>query len=133
MDDRTGMIIDLSRIAYNIKHLKANTPKGTKLAAVVKADAYGHGALNVSKVAIEHGLGKHLLAIVHPPGDLITTGAQGVDVTIAIEVSGRNRHIVIVAANDMSAERFLTVIFPPHQRECPRGDDIAIAVAVHIN
>jgi alanine racemase len=55
MDKRTGIIVDLDNLAQNIKNLKDNLPKGTKLAAVVKADAYGHGALKVSKAAINSG------------------------------------------------------------------------------
>jgi len=55
MEKRTGSIIDLKALEENIKNLKNNLREGTKLAAVVKADAYGHGALEVSKAAIKSG------------------------------------------------------------------------------
>jgi len=55
MDNRTGIVIDLKALEKNIKNLKNNLPERTKLAAVVKADAYGHGALEVSKKALESG------------------------------------------------------------------------------
>ncbi len=46
--------IDLGAIAFNLQGIRKQVaPAG--IMAVVKADAYGHGALQVSRVAIEHG------------------------------------------------------------------------------
>lgn len=53
-------LIDLDAIAYNIRSLKQVTHPGTKFMAVVKADAYGHGAVKVAKTALKsraHWLG----------------------------------------------------------------------------
>jgi len=47
--------INLDRIRDNIKQIKNILPKETKLLIVVKADGYGHGAIEVSKVAILSG------------------------------------------------------------------------------
>ena len=47
--------IDLDRLFENIKALREHLTKGTKLMAVVKKNAYGHGALEVCRVAIEAG------------------------------------------------------------------------------
>lgn len=44
--------IDLDALRYNMESMHQNLKKGTKMAAVIKADAYGHGALEVSR-AIE--------------------------------------------------------------------------------
>ena len=54
-EKRTGVVIDLGAVAHNIKALKANLPKGAELAAVVKANAYGHGAVEVSRTAVKSG------------------------------------------------------------------------------
>ncbi len=40
--------VDLDAIAENVKNLKAHITPGTKMMAVVKADAYGHGVEHVS-------------------------------------------------------------------------------------
>lgn len=40
--------IDLEALAYNYRQIRKRVPKGTNILAVVKADAYGHGALPVS-------------------------------------------------------------------------------------
>jgi alanine racemase len=50
---RAEAIVDLSAIKHNVAHLKAQS--GTKLLAVVKADAYGHGLVPVAQAAISAG------------------------------------------------------------------------------
>jgi alanine racemase len=40
--------IDLKALAFNYRKIKRHIPKGVSILAVVKADAYGHGALPVS-------------------------------------------------------------------------------------
>ena len=47
--------IDLDAIQKNIHNLKQITDKKSKFMAVVKADAYGHGAVQVAKTAVEAG------------------------------------------------------------------------------
>jgi len=40
--------IDLSALAFNYRQLRKRIPKGVRMLAAVKADAYGHGALPIS-------------------------------------------------------------------------------------
>ncbi|MFW6080306.1 MAG: alanine racemase [Desulfosalsimonas sp.] len=47
--------IDLAAVSQNIRNLKASLAEGTRVMAVVKADAYGHGAVPVSKAVLEAG------------------------------------------------------------------------------
>ncbi len=46
--------VDLRRIALNLAHLAEHVP-GTSVMAVVKANAYGHGAVPVSQAALQAG------------------------------------------------------------------------------
>ena len=48
-------IIDLSAIRHNVRAMRAQVPDGTGLLAVVKADAYGHGAVRTARAALEAG------------------------------------------------------------------------------
>jgi alanine racemase len=48
--------IDLGAIAHNIAEIKKALKKGVKFMAVVKADGYGHGAIEVSKAAVASGV-----------------------------------------------------------------------------
>ncbi|MDD4320795.1 MAG: alanine racemase [Acidaminococcaceae bacterium] len=47
--------VDLSAIAHNIKETKKILQPDTKLCAVVKANAYGHGAIPVAETVVEAG------------------------------------------------------------------------------
>ena len=46
---RTYAQIDLDAILYNVKNTRAKLQDGVKLLGVIKADAYGHGAVEVGK------------------------------------------------------------------------------------
>ena len=46
---RTWVEVDLDAIEYNLALVRNAMPQGKKLLAVVKANAYGHGAVRVSK------------------------------------------------------------------------------------
>jgi alanine racemase len=54
-DHVTWAEVDLDAIAHNVRALKTLIGKRTELAAVIKANAYGHGALPVARVALQHG------------------------------------------------------------------------------
>ena len=47
--------IDLGALRHNFTEIRRRINPASKLCAVVKANAYGHGALEVSKVAVECG------------------------------------------------------------------------------
>ncbi len=45
--------IDLGAIKYNLESMRKNIPDGTKMMAVIKTDAYGHGAVRIAKMLEE--------------------------------------------------------------------------------
>ena len=47
--------VDLDAIAHNARGLKERAGEGAELMAVVKANAYGHGAVPVARTALENG------------------------------------------------------------------------------
>lgn len=58
---RTWAIIDLDTLAHNYRALKAHVGEDVKFMGIVKADAYGHGSVRVSKRLQE--LGADYLAV----------------------------------------------------------------------
>ncbi|MCB8759706.1 alanine racemase [Planktothrix agardhii] len=52
---RAWVEVDLDAIAENIRQIKGLLSPQTKLMAVVKADAYGHGAVSVAKTVFQAG------------------------------------------------------------------------------
>lgn len=61
MQKRTWAEIDLSRLEHNYRALRELTPEGCKFLGVVKANAYGHGAVPVAQRLEE--LGADYLAV----------------------------------------------------------------------
>lgn len=51
----TWVEIDLQAIGHNIKQMQKKLPDNSNIIAVVKADAYGHGSVQVAKKALEAG------------------------------------------------------------------------------
>lgn len=48
-------VVHLDNIRKNLEIIKSRVGKNTKITAVVKSDAYGHGAVEVSRTALESG------------------------------------------------------------------------------
>lgn len=59
--DRAWIEIDLENLKWNVEQIKKILPEGCKFMAVVKADAYGHGSLRVSKYL--NGIGIKAFAV----------------------------------------------------------------------
>lgn len=47
--------IDINRLTNNVRAVRGAIPKGTRMLAAVKADAYGHGAAEVAQTLLENG------------------------------------------------------------------------------
>jgi alanine racemase len=52
---RAWVEIDLAALSHNVRQLASLLSPRTKLMAVVKADAYGHGAVTVAQTALQSG------------------------------------------------------------------------------
>lgn len=52
---RAWVEIDLNALTHNVRQLKRQLAAKTQLMAVVKADAYGHGAVSVAQTALNAG------------------------------------------------------------------------------
>ena len=66
--------IDLDAIAVNVRELKKATAAGTRFMAVVKANAYGHSAVEVAKKAIDSGADALGVARIHEAVPLRQSG-----------------------------------------------------------
>jgi len=73
---RAWVEIDQSALQHNVRQFKALLSPHTQLMAVVKADAYGHGALTVAQVALQSGASWLGVATVPEGIELRTAGIQ---------------------------------------------------------
>ena len=56
MSERDAWVeVDLDAYGHNLEEIKKCVQGGAKLCVVVKADAYGHGAIACARKAVEHG------------------------------------------------------------------------------
>jgi alanine racemase len=106
---RTWAEIDLGAVRHNVRALKRRA-RGAHLMAVVKADAYGHGSVPISRAALEAGA--NFLAVV-----TVEEGAElrraGITVPILVFTDllpeklplAEEHHLIVTAHSIPSAKR----------------------------
>ncbi len=73
---RTWAEISLENIKHNVRAIRAALPEGTKYLGVVKADAYGHGAVPAAKAIVEAGGDCLAVACIAEAGMLREAGVE---------------------------------------------------------
>lgn len=66
--------IDLEAIAHNVRRIKTKVKPGAQFCAVVKADAYGHGAIAVARTVLNNGADRLAVAILNEALELRRAG-----------------------------------------------------------
>lgn len=66
--------INISNLENNIKEIRKNIPQGIKLLGVVKADAYGHGAIMLAPTILASGIDMLGVASIDEGVDLRNSG-----------------------------------------------------------
>lgn len=93
----TEAVIDLSKVAHNVEALVASVAPAD-VCAVVKADAYGHGAVAVARTAIEAGAASLAVALVE---EGIELRQHGIEAPILVLSEPRPTEMVEVVDNDL--------------------------------
>lgn len=79
----TAATIDLDALAFNLRSAGDFLGRDTEIMAVVKADAYGHGAVECSKRLRSEGVGRLAVAIVEEAVELRAAGIDGETLILA--------------------------------------------------
>jgi alanine racemase len=79
--NRAWAEINLDSIAHNVKEIRKITNKRAELMGVVKADAYGHGAVEVAKTLLENGVSRLAVSMID---EAIQLRKHEIDVPILI-------------------------------------------------
>ncbi|TRM11366.1 alanine racemase [Lentibacillus cibarius] len=95
--------VDLDAIGYNLQQINQKLPENSAVIAVVKADAYGHGAVKVATKALESGA--EMLAVALLEEALVLRDAG---ITAPILVFGRvaPEDVWVAAENDITLTFF---------------------------
>ncbi len=66
--------VDLGAIAHNVEQIRKVTASNAQICAVVKADAYGHGAIAVARTVVQAGADRLAVAILNEALELRRAG-----------------------------------------------------------
>ncbi|MCL2409727.1 MAG: serine racemase VanT catalytic subunit [Oscillospiraceae bacterium] len=80
-DGRAWVEIDMSALRHNVSTIKGRLAPGCEIMAVVKADAYGHGAAEISSQLRQAGVNTFAVATV---GEAIQLRESGLDSEILV-------------------------------------------------
>ena len=75
------MEVNLDNLAYNIRQIKNSIIAPASIMGIVKADAYGHGAAEISRVLLEEGVQRLGVAVLD---EGIALRQEGIDVPILV-------------------------------------------------
>lgn len=114
---KTYAKINLGNLKQNIKNAAAHLPEGCGIVAVVKANAYGHGAVECSCAAKDAGARMLAVALAEEAEELLGVG-------LPIMVIGRSNHEQLKLTVSLDLE---PCVFEPEdilflQEECERQD-----------
>ncbi|RDU34838.1 alanine racemase [Neobacillus piezotolerans] len=95
--------IDLGHIEQNILSVRGLLPKGVKVIAVVKANAYGHGGVEVAETALAAGAEYLAVAFLD---EALALRKKGIDAPILILGATRPEDVKVAAANRLTVTAF---------------------------
>ena len=79
--NRAWAEVNLDNIAHNVKEIRRITDKKVEIMGVVKADAYGHGVMEVARTLIENGVTRLAVSMLD---EAIQLRQNGIEVPILI-------------------------------------------------
>ena len=115
--------IDLARLRNNLRLIRRDLPRQVQLLAVVKDEAYGHGALDVARIALEEGAWGFGLSTLEEAMNLREAGIQAPLVLLGerqeAELPWCVEHNLTVCVNEPHAVRQLASLAARAGRRVP--------------
>ena len=100
MNTRTWAEIDLDALKFNIEEIRKITNKNAMVMAVVKADGYGHGAIECSKLLLSNGADRLAVSCFD---EAIQLRRAGIDAPILILGASFDEEADQIVENDITA------------------------------
>jgi alanine racemase len=95
--------VDLAAIEANAARLRRELRPATQLCAVVKADAYGHGAVPAARAALAGGATWLAVAAAHEARELRAAGIEDVPVLVLGALAPDELDVALAARADVTA------------------------------
>ncbi|WP_416829379.1 alanine racemase [Ectobacillus polymachus] len=99
----TWIEVDLDAIHENVRHAREHIPEDVELFAVVKANAYGHGAAYVARAALEAGATRLAVAFLD---EALAMRRAGITAPILVLGAVRPQDVNIAAASNVALPVF---------------------------
>lgn len=119
----TYVEIDLGALRHNFRQVRARAAKGCGTLAVVKADAYGHGAEQIAPLLEESGADMFGVALVEEGMELRRAGVTRPILVLGGIYPGQYEllfeHRLVPCLYDIEAARQLNAVADHQGRECP--------------
>ncbi|MFD1362009.1 alanine racemase [Lentibacillus salinarum] len=97
--------VDLAAIAHNISQMAGKLPGHCNVIAVVKANAYGHGAVEVAETALQSGADMLAVALLE---EALTLRGAGIVAPILVFGSVAPQDVPVAARHDLTLTCFQT-------------------------
>ncbi|MCO7128221.1 alanine racemase [Sporolactobacillus shoreicorticis] len=91
--------IDLDAVAINVRNMKKRIPEDVALLAVVKANGYGHGALQIAQTALDNGASWLAVALFD---EALALRKQGIEAPILVLSPVPPQHAGLAAKNHIA-------------------------------
>lgn len=124
--DITWAEIDLKAFAHNIRELKRISSDNAAMMIAVKADGYGHGAVELSKVALEEGV--EFLAVARI-SEAVKLREAGIDAPILLFGYSHDDCLKYMAENNIRAS---VNSIEDALRISQKAADLNIVITIHI-
>ncbi|KKI92206.1 alanine racemase [Bacillus sp. SA1-12] len=99
----TWVEVDLDAIVHNVKSMKHHIGENVEIIAVVKANGYGHGAVQVAKAALEAGASILAVALLD---EALALRKSGLDVPILVLGATRAENVALAIENNITLTVF---------------------------
>lgn len=126
MQRPTKAVIDLNAYKMNIAALRSALKPGTKFMAVVKANAYGHGIIEIAKTALE--CGAEYLGVATPEEGLSLRNA-GIKAPVLIFSGVYEGYADFIVRHKLTATVFSKAILQALQNAAQRAGEV---IPVHV-
>jgi len=130
--------IDLEALAGNVRLLQGLLPAGVRVEAVVKADAYGHGAVPVARALVADGMGSLSVATFDEALELRQAGIE-VPILIVFPIppelapDARRHRLSVTVGDGVLLERTLAALANGLSAALPAaGGASASRLAIHL-
>ncbi|TKC13517.1 alanine racemase [Robertmurraya kyonggiensis] len=121
----TWVEVDLDCIKENVQHMKSRLPIDVEMMAVVKANGYGHGDVQVARTALDAGASSLAVAFLD---EALALRQKGIDAPILVLGATRADHVNVAAKNNIT----LTVFQEEWIREIGALMEKDVTISVHL-